>query len=122
MLLRRWRRSSPTGVEVYFGPQGPGGGDRRIIPGECSLVLEAQPNQFGPSLPAVAGRSRHQVGGLPQWPSPELHPICPGCGNSMPFLVAIDSGPTPFGAMGFEPLLFGFWCDPCAVSATQVQY
>ncbi|MER7076721.1 hypothetical protein SAMN02982929_05559 [Saccharopolyspora kobensis] len=111
-----------NGVHVHFGPQGPGGSDRCVVPGERSMVLEPHPNQIGFSLPAIAGRSRHQVGGLPHWPSPETHPHCPGCGDFMPFLIAIDSGPTPFGAMGFEPLLFGFWCDPCAVSATQIQF
>ncbi|MEV0701537.1 hypothetical protein AB0I53_27005 [Saccharopolyspora sp. NPDC050389] len=114
-------RFTPAGTEVYFNPQGPSSGESRLVPGERSLVLEPHPNQNGVSLPALP-RTQHQVGGLPRWPSPEVHPICPVCGNFMPFLTAIDGGPTPFGRMGFEELLFGFWCDSCAVSATQTQY
>ncbi|MFE6036921.1 hypothetical protein [Streptomyces sp. NPDC056452] len=114
-------RFNPDGTKVYFGPQGPAGKGSRIIPGKRSMVLETHPNQAGVSLMAIAGRSQHQVGGLPRWPSPELHPICPECGNFMPFLAAIDSGPTPYGPMGFEGLLFGFWCDGCSVSTTQIQ-
>ena len=113
---------TPRGTKVYLGPQGIAGEESRIVPGERSLVLEPHPNQTGVSLMAIAGRSQHQVGGLPRWPSPELHPICPGCGNFMPFLAAVDSGPTPFGSMGFDGLLFGFWCDDCSVSTTQIQY
>ncbi|MGW0702950.1 hypothetical protein ACWD0A_27290 [Streptomyces sp. NPDC002867] len=108
-------------THVYFGPQGPAGKESRVVPGERSMVLEPHPNQIGVSLMAISGRSQHQVGGLPRWPSPDLHPICPECGNFMPFLAAIDSGPTPFGAMGFEGHLFGFWCDGCSVSTTQIQ-
>ncbi|MFE4372631.1 hypothetical protein ACFRMN_31240 [Streptomyces sp. NPDC056835] len=114
-------RFTADGTRVYFGQQGVSAERSRIVPGKRSLVLEPHPIQPGTSLPAIPGRSQHQVGGLPRWPSPELHPICPGCGNFMPFLAAIDSGPTPFGPMGFEGLLFGFWCDDCFVSTTQIQ-
>ncbi|SDZ25598.1 hypothetical protein SAMN05216215_105451 [Saccharopolyspora shandongensis] len=113
-------RFTSAGTEVYFNPQGPSSGESRLIPGERSLVLEPHPNQHGVSLPAFP-RTQHQVGGLPRWPSPETHPICPVCGNYMPFLMAIEGGSTPFGRMGFEELLFGFWCDSCAVSSTQTQ-
>ncbi|MET8744873.1 hypothetical protein [Streptomyces sp. NPDC004728] len=112
---------NPDGRKVYFGPQGPAGSGTQVVPGRRSMVLEPHPNQLGVSLMAIVGRSQHQVGGLPRWPSPELHPICPECGNFMPFLAAVDSGPTPFGPMGFEGSLFGFWCDDCSVSTTQIQ-
>ncbi|MBX9395822.1 hypothetical protein K4749_20000 [Streptomyces sp. TRM72054] len=114
---------TPDRTHVYFSPQGPAAGTARLVPGgERSMVLEQQPNQVGVSMPAIPGRSQHQVGGLPRWPSPETHPICPECGNFMPFLAAMDSGPTVFGPMGFEGLLFGFWCDSCSVSTTRIQY
>jgi hypothetical protein len=114
-------RVTPGGAHVYFNPQGPAATVSRAVPGERSMVLEPHPNQTGVSRPAITGRGRHQVGGLPWWPSPETHPICPGCGNFMPFLAAIDSGPTPFAPMGFIGSLFGFWCEPCSVSTTRLQ-
>ncbi|GLY64320.1 hypothetical protein [Amycolatopsis taiwanensis] len=110
-----------NGTRAYFQPQGPAAETSRVVPGERSMTLEPHPNQTGVSRPAITGRSRHQVGGLPRWPAPETHAICPGCGNFMPFLVALDSGPTPFGPMGFDGSLFGFWCDHCSVSATRTQ-
>ncbi|WP_159403808.1 hypothetical protein [Streptomyces sp. NRRL S-646] len=109
------------GTRAYYQPQGPSAEMSRVVPGERSMTLEPHPNQLGVSRPAVTGRSRHQVGGLPRWPSPETHPLCPGCGNFMPFLAAVDSGPTPFGPMGFAGSLFGFWCDRCSISATRTQ-
>jgi hypothetical protein len=110
---------------VYFNPQGSASREPRLIPGERSMVLEPHPNQTGVSGVAIPGsvsrNAHHQVGGLPRWPSPDLHPICPECGNFMPFLTAVDSGPTPFGPVRFPWLLFGFWCDGCAVSTTCAQ-
>ena len=114
-------RFTAQGTYAYFQPQGPSAEDSRVVPGERSLALELHPNQTGVSLPAITGSSRHQVGGLPRWPSPETHPICPECGKFMPFLAAVDSGPTLFGPMGFGGTLFGFWCDNCSVSTTQLQ-
>lgn len=92
-----------------------------LIPGLRSLTLERHPNQTGESLRAYAGGSRHQVGGLPTWIEPEPHPYCPECRTAMPFLASLDSGPTPFGPMGFDGKLFGFWCDGCRISVTQQQ-
>ncbi|QLJ02400.1 hypothetical protein HZZ00_16095 [Streptomyces sp. NEAU-sy36] len=109
------------GTHAFYQPQGPSAEKSRVVPGERAMVLETHPNQTGVSRPAVTGRARHQVGGLPRWPSPETHALCPGCGNFMPFLVAVDSGPTPFGPLGFEGSLFGFWCDRCSISATRSQ-
>ncbi|MER6418954.1 hypothetical protein [Streptomyces sp. NPDC001137] len=114
-------RCTPQGTHAYFQPQGPSAEISHAVPGERSMVLELHPNQTGVSLPAITGSSRHQIGGLPRWPSPELHPICPECGKFMPFLAAVDSGPTLFGPMGFGGTLFGFWCDDCSVSTTQLQ-
>ncbi|MGN9846559.1 hypothetical protein ACTMTI_51485 [Nonomuraea sp. H19] len=118
-------RFTGQGTKVYFNPQGPASREPRLIPGERSMVLEPHPNQTGVSKTAIPGsvtrNSHHQVGGLPRWPTPETHPICPECGNFMPFLAAVDSGPTPFGPVQFPWLLFGFWCDGCAVSTTRTQ-
>jgi len=36
-------------------------------------------------------------------------------------LASIDSGLTPFGRLGFEGILYGFWCDACAISETRRQ-
>ncbi|WP_407550335.1 hypothetical protein QOM21_14625 [Streptomyces sp. Pv4-95] len=114
-------RFTDDATYAYFQPQGPAAESSRVVPGERSMTLERHPNQTGVSRPAVAGLARHQVGGLPRWPSPETHPYCPECGNFMPFLAAVDSGPTPFGPMSFPGSLFGFWCDHCSVSTTRSQ-
>lgn len=114
-------RFTDDATHAYFQPQGPPGETSNVVPGERSMTLERHPNQTGVSRPAVTGLARHQVGGLPRWPSPETHPYCPECGSFMPFLAAVDSGPTPFGQMSFPGALFGFWCDHCSVSSTRTQ-
>jgi hypothetical protein len=100
-------------THVLFNPQGPPAAEPRLIPVERSMILTPHPNQTGVAMPAVPTATHHQIGGLPRWPSPETHPICGQCGNYMPFLAATTVGP--------GLLLFGFWCDPCAVSSTQIQ-
>ncbi len=115
-------RVTDSGLRVYLGELGAPRAEPILVPGERSLTLERHPNQSGVSLNAVPGRSQHQVGGLPRWPSVEDHPTCPECGNFMPFLASIDSGPTPFGSMRFDGTLFGFWCENCSISTTQIQY
>ncbi|MFJ1581492.1 hypothetical protein [Streptomyces sp. NPDC088182] len=111
--------------KTFYGPQevleSSAKPNHMLIPGLQSLTLERHPNQTGESLRAYAGWSRHQVGGLPSWIDPEPHPYCPECRKAMPFLTSLDSGPTPFGAMGFDGKLFGFWCDHCRISVTQQQ-
>jgi hypothetical protein len=114
-------RLDANGNSVYFGPGGPAAGDCELIPGERSLTTEPHPNQTGVSLEAVPGQFMHQLGGLPRWVDADLHPVCPECGNSMPFLASIDSGHTPFGRIGFDGTLFCFWCDKCQVSSTTYQ-
>lgn len=100
-------------TQVYFNPQGPAAVEPRLVPVERSMVLTPHPNQTGVTMPAIPTATHHQVGGLPRWRSPETHPICPECGNYMPFLAATT--------VGRSVLLFGFWCDPCAVSSTRLQ-
>jgi hypothetical protein len=100
-------------TQVYFNPQGPAAAEPRLVPVERSMVLTPHPNQTGVTMPAIPAATYHQVGGLPRWRSPETHPICPECGNYMPFLAATT--------VGRSVLLFGFWCDPCAVSSTRLQ-
>jgi hypothetical protein len=114
-------RLTSEGIEVYHGERGNSDPERRIVPGDLSLTLEPHRNQAGISMRATAGQSRHQVGGLPQWIRIEAHPHCPECEKSMPFLASVDSGPTPYGHMGFTGTLYGFWCDDCQVSVTEFQ-
>lgn len=111
-------RMGKSGRTVYFGPQGPARSGSKLVPGKRAMALETHPNQTGVSLEAIPGQFQHQVGGLPRWSEADLHPVCPECGHSMPFLVSIDSGHTPFGPMAFSGMLFGFWCDGCSVSST----
>ncbi|MER5982993.1 hypothetical protein [Streptomyces sp. NPDC001787] len=111
-----------TVLKVYYGPKGPAGKAVRLVPGgEQSLTLEVHRNQTGVSVEAVPGESLHQVGGLPRWVETEQHPRCPECHDAMPFLASVSSGPTLFGNMGFEGILYGFWCDGCRVSSTKFQ-
>ncbi|MFI1355485.1 hypothetical protein ACH4TV_18215 [Streptomyces sp. NPDC020898] len=114
-------RVGPGERYVFYGPHGISDPDRSIVPGKRSMTLESHPNRVGVSLEAIAGWSRHQVGGLPRWVEVDAHPHCPECRKVMPFLASIDSGPTPFGAMGFRGTLFCFWCNNCRVSVTQHQ-
>ncbi len=92
-----------------------------LIPGELALKLEEYPIKYGRAGEAIPGFSHHQVGGYPNWIRWERFPCCPICSNRMKFLVSIDSGMTPFGKMGFDGILYGFWCDPCSVSCTYHQ-
>lgn len=92
-----------------------------LIPGELALKLEEYPLKYGCGGSAVPGYSYHQVGGYPSLMRFERFPRCPVCGTGMRFLVSIDSGMTPFGRLGFNGILYGFWCDDCAVSCTYRQ-
>jgi hypothetical protein len=92
-----------------------------LIPGELALKLEEYPLKYGRGGSAVSGFSYHQVGGYPSLMRPKRFPCCAVCGKGMRFLVSIDSGMTPFGRLGFNGILYGFWCDDCAVSCTSRQ-
>lgn len=92
-----------------------------LIPGELALKLEEYPCKLGSGGEAIPGLSNHQVGGYPEWIAFRRFPRCPVCGDGMKFLTSIDSGMTPFGRLGFEGILYGFWCDPCSVSCTYRQ-
>jgi len=109
------------GQRVFYGPAGGPSLGGRIIPGERAMLLERHPNQAGVSIDATGGFGRHQVGGLPRWIQPVPHPRCPGCSGPMKFLTSVDSGPTPYGHLRFEGTLYGFWCDPCAISFVRHQ-
>ncbi|MFJ8932436.1 hypothetical protein ACIRLA_38265 [Streptomyces sp. NPDC102364] len=111
----------PDGLEVFYGPQGPGVDGGHVVPGERALALEPHPSQLGISIDATGGSSRHQVGGRPRWITKASHPRCPECRLTMRFLASIDSGPTVFGHMNFDGTLYGFWCDSCRVSSVQHQ-
>jgi hypothetical protein len=108
----------PSGLMVPMTDSEP---DQPIVPGRPSLVLEDHPNQHGYGIEVSAEFALHQVGGYPPWIELDRHPVCPRCSRSMRFLAAVDSGPTVFGPMRFEGLLFGFWCDDDAVSCTTRQ-
>lgn len=88
----------------------------QAVDGPRALALEPHPNQAGISIDSAYGSSRHQVGGLPCWITPAAHPRCAECAAVMRYLVTVDSGPTPYGRMGFDGTLYGFWCDGCQVS------
>jgi hypothetical protein len=63
----------------------------------------------------------HRVGGFPSWVQSAEHPECPGCFAKMTFLLQLDSDlPDDQGGefmWGSGGLAYGFWCDPCRISA-----
>ena len=111
----------PEGLRVFFTPQGGPSTGGTLVPGKRGLLIEPHPNQTGVSIDATGGFGRHQVGGPPRWIEPAKHPRCPGCSQPMTFVASIDSGLTPFGRLGFRGILYGFWCDVCAISDTRRQ-
>lgn len=92
-----------------------------FVPISSALLLVKHPNQFGRGMDAIPGFANHQVGGYPPWIDIKPFPKCPNCHNGMKFLVSIDSGMTPFGEMNFDGIIYGFWCDICAISTTYLQ-
>ncbi|WP_414552400.1 hypothetical protein [Anabaena sp. CCY 0017] len=110
-----------NGIKGLITPMTDGEVGTDLIPGELALKLEEYPLKYGRGGTATSGFSNHQVGGYPNWINFERFPRCPVCGQGMKFLVSIDSGMTPFGKFGFNGILYGFWCDPCAVSCTYHQ-
>jgi len=109
------------GLDGLMRPMTEGQVGTDLISGELALKLEEYPCKHGRGLSANPGFSNHQVGGYPPLIQFERFPRCPICGQGMKFLVSIDSGMTPFGPLGFEGILYGFWCDPCSVSCTYRQ-
>lgn len=107
-----------NGIKGLITPMTDGEVGTDLIPGELALKLEEYPLKSGRGGLAIAGFSNHQVGGYPNWINFERFPRCPICSQGMKFLVSVDSGMTPFRKMGFNGILYGFWCDPCAVSCT----
>ena len=108
----------PDGRRIFFNPGGTADEGGHVIAAACSLELEPHPNQVGVSIDGTGGFARHQVGGHPAWIKPRALPYCPVCQVPMRFLASVDSGMTPFGPTGFTGTLFGFWCEPCAVTTT----
>ena len=108
-------------IKALMHPMSDGQAGTDLVPGDRAMVLEKHPNQFGLGIDQTPGFSCHQAGGFPPWVRIERFPCCPLCQKRMIFLAAIDSGMTPFGRLGFEGILYGFWCDACSVSCTQQQ-
>ena len=115
-----------------------------------SLALEIQAPQFvtGPlretqvTLAATGARwqwqdwgltngreNLHRVGGHPSWIQSAEYPPCPHCGETMNFLMQLDSelpmqSPDDCGGAwmwGSGGIGYVFWCDACRVSASLLQ-
>ncbi|MCH8988022.1 MAG: hypothetical protein IIA92_04365 [Chloroflexi bacterium] len=114
-------RFTDQGTEGLMIPMTNGPQDGDLIPGQLSLLLQEHHNQYGSGLDATPGFGSHQVGGYPPWIRHDPFPRCPGCQEGMRFLASIDSGMTPFGRMAFYGIIYGFWCDNCAISVSQLQ-
>jgi hypothetical protein len=106
--------------EGLMVPMGDGEPDQPLLP-EASLALKphSAPRGFGVSSPS--GYGLHQVGGFPPWIQLDRHPHCPKCSTRMRFLASVDSGPSELGPIVLPGILFGFWCDDCAISCTMKQ-
>lgn len=59
-----------------------------------------------------------QFGGLPAWVQDPAYPNCPDCGQLMRFIfqIATDDVMPPA-----EGITYGFFCDPCRISAVNYQ-
>ncbi|MGW3563325.1 hypothetical protein ACWDSL_05385 [Streptomyces sp. NPDC000941] len=115
-------RTEPGRTTVYYGPQGLADPDFSFARGARSLVLELHPNQVGVTTRGLTGQPPHQVGGLPQWIRPEIHPRCPECSGVMRFLAFMNSTQMPFGRqLKLGGIVYCFWCDDCHVSSAKVQ-
>ena len=108
------------GIAGLMVPMTDGAPPEPIVPAG-SMLLERHPNQHGFGIEIVSGFAMHQVGGYPPWIALARHPFCPRCSLPMRFLAAVDSGATVLGPMGFDGILYGFWCDDDAVSCTTRQ-
>ena len=69
----------------------------------------------------------YRVGGAPAWIQSPWVPVCTCCGQSMRFVLQLDSQiPQADGAVahywGSGGMLYGFACTPCACSAFITQY
>ncbi len=113
--------ASDGATEGRMTPMSPAAAEDRVVPASLALALEPHPNPLGQGLEAHPGFGNHQVGGFPPWLEMDDFPHCPDCGDRMRFLAAVDGGPSAFGSIALDGILYGFWCDTCGVSASFVQ-
>lgn len=92
-----------------------------LIPTRLSLGLEEFPIQYGRGISALPGYNNHQVGGYIPKMRLETFPICPVCNKPMRLLVSIDGGPTAYGRIPIQGILYGYWCEEDSVSCTKIQ-
>jgi hypothetical protein len=111
-------RFTKQGIEGILTPTSPGPAGVDLVPGELALQLEIHPNQLGYGIDVVPGYGLHQVGGYPPWLNVDRFPRCPICQKGMRYLASVDCGMTLFGELPLGGMLYGFWCERCAVSAT----
>ncbi len=66
------------------------------------------------------GENLNRVGGSPSWIQNPEYPECPNCGQTMSFLMQLDSDlPTANGGIldwGDSGMLYVMWCDRCKIS------
>jgi hypothetical protein len=92
-----------------------------LIPKPLSLGLEEFPVQHGRGIFALPGYNNHQVGGYIPTMRFERFPTCPICNKPMRLLVSIDGGPTAYGRIPIQGILYGYWCEEDSVSCTKIQ-
>lgn len=114
-------RFTAQGIEGILVPISHGPASEDLIPGELALNLEEHPNQFGYATEIIPGYGLHQVGGYPPWVKVSRFPRCPICRRGMRYLASVDCGMTLFGELPLGGMLYCFWCEECAVSATLQQ-
>jgi hypothetical protein len=63
-----------------------------------------------------------RLGGYPCWIQDSHYLRCPDCGETMPFLFQLDTGPPGDGGETFgDGMLYTWWCDACRVSVSSPQ-
>ena len=87
------------------------------LPAERLVLGEPQPTPVA-ARPFASGGPASQLGGHPSWHQEPEYPLCPECGEPMPFF-----GQVHLADLG-EPvdgIVFAFLCAPCGRAATLYQ-
>ena len=104
-----------TFVKAYF-PPGVRKGDR------VDLIVESPPRcQLQDWGLSNGCENLNRLGGEPTWIQNPEYPRCPGCADTMRFVLQLDSLHFTTGLTwewGSDGIVYVFWCTACSMSAT----